>query len=82
MILSASDVGGFPPPMTRWSRLYAGGQAQLLRGDRDLIVPEVLVVCRPALSHSLRHRSHGAQLSTGADFDSRMSRRATVVPVQ
>jgi len=33
-ILSASDVGGFPPPMARWLGLYAGGWAQQLRGDR------------------------------------------------
>ena len=30
-ILSASDVGGFPPPMARWLGLYAGGSAQQLR---------------------------------------------------
>ena len=30
-ILSAREVGGFPPPMTRWLGLYAGGWTQLLR---------------------------------------------------
>ena len=30
-MLSASDVGGFPPPMAGWLRLYAGGSAQQLR---------------------------------------------------
>jgi len=39
MILSTSDVGEFPPPIARWSRLYPGGWAQLLRGDLALMVP-------------------------------------------
>ena len=49
-ILSASDVGGVPPPMSGMVEvLYPGGWAQLLRGDRSLIVPRIPLVRRPAL---------------------------------